>query len=72
MSVFTGLGRQYTDAAAALNNPDGTPQLTSVDFTSHAYSSTATQKTYRVMVSSAGSVKLCDPSLPTGNARACS
>jgi len=72
MSTFTGLGRQYTDATAALNNPDGTPQLTSVDFTSLAYSSPATQKTYRVIISSAGSVKLCDPSLPAGNARACS
>lgn len=72
MSTFTGLGRQYTDAAAPLNNLDGTPQLTRVDFTSLAYSSPETTKTYSVIISSAGGVKLCDPSLPAGNARACS
>ena len=66
MSTFTSLGRLSTDAASALNNPDGTAQLTSVDF-----SSPATAKTYRVTISSAGSVKLCDPSLPAGNAKAC-
>ena len=67
MSTYTSLGRQYTDpATSALNNPDGTAQLTTVDF-----SSRGTTKTYRVIISAAGSVKLCDPSLPAGNARAC-
>jgi type IV fimbrial biogenesis protein FimT len=67
MSVFTGLGRQYTDANSALNNPDGTPQLTTLDFSSTG----GTSRTYRVVISSAGSVKLCDPTLPATNARAC-
>lgn len=66
LSTFTGLGRQYTDATSALNNPDGTAQVTTVDF-----SSAVTSRTYRVIISSAGSVRLCDPSLPSGNVKAC-
>lgn len=66
MSTFTGLGRQYTDAASALNNPDGTTEVTTINF-----SAAGTSKTYRVVISPAGSVRLCDPSLPAGNVKAC-
>lgn len=66
MSTFTGMGRQYTDAASALNNPDGTAEVTTINF-----SSAGTNKTYRVVIASSGSARLCDPSLPVGNAKAC-
>ena len=66
MTTFTGLGRQYTDANQAFKNPDATVEVTQVDF-----SATAASKTYRVLITSAGSIKLCLPSLPAGNAKAC-
>jgi prepilin-type N-terminal cleavage/methylation domain-containing protein len=65
-STFTGMGRQYTDAASATNSPDGTAEFTQVDF-----SATGTTKTYRVVITSTGSSKLCDPSLAAGNVKAC-
>lgn len=67
MTTFTGLGRQYTDPITlALNNPNGTAEVTTVDF-----SAAGTSKRYRVVISSAGSAKLCDPSLPASNVKAC-
>jgi type IV fimbrial biogenesis protein FimT len=66
MTTFTGLGRQYTNAASALNNPDDTAEVTTVNF-----SATSTSKTYRVIIGPGGSSRLCDPSLPAGNVKAC-
>jgi type IV fimbrial biogenesis protein FimT len=65
MTTFTSLGRQYADASG-LNNPDGTAELTSILF-----SSSATNQTYRVVITSTGNIKLCDPSLLAGNVKAC-
>ncbi len=66
MTTFTGLGRQYTNATAALQNPDGTDEVTTIDF-----SSALTSKAYRVVITPTGNSRMCDPSLPAGNAKAC-
>lgn len=66
MTTFTALGRQYTDASASLKNPDGTVEMTRIEF-----SATGGSKTYRVAISSSGKSSLCQPSLPAGNVKAC-
>jgi len=67
MITFTGTGRPYLDASLAWKNPDGTNEVTSIDF-----SSTSGSNAYRVMITSSGSIKLCNPNLAPGNVKACS
>ena len=67
MITFTQTGRPFLDSALAWKNPDGTNEVTSMDF-----SSTAGSNTYRILITSSGSIKLCNPSLPAGNVKACS
>jgi len=52
------------------DNADGSLPITSLDFTSQV--STSAPRPLRILVSTSGTIRLCDPSLPTGQARACS
>ncbi len=65
MTTFTGMGRQFTNLSA-LNNPDGTAEVTKIVF-----SSAETSKTYQVQITSAGNSKMCDPALPSSNVKGC-
>jgi len=67
MVTFTETGRPYLDASLALKNPDGTNEVSTINF-----SSAAGSNSYRVLITSAGSIKLCNPALPAGNVKACS
>lgn len=67
MITFTQTGRPFLDASLAWKNPDGTNEVTNIDF-----SSTAGSNTYRILITSSGSIKLCNPNLPAGNVKACS
>ena len=64
--TFTGLGRQYVDAAGAYNNPDDT-----AEFCGLAISAPTTQKAYNVVIQPIGYIKMCNPSLAAGTVGAC-
>jgi type IV fimbrial biogenesis protein FimT len=61
--TFNGLGQRVT-------NTDGSASLTQVDVASSA-SSAADIRPLRVVVSAAGSAKMCDPSLAATDPRSC-
>jgi len=61
--TFDAMGGPTGNADASLN-------ITSLDFTSQV--STDAPRPLRIVVTTSGTIRLCDPSLPTGNPRGCS
>jgi len=61
--TFNGLGQRVT-------NTDSSASITQVDVTSSA-STSAEMRPLRIVVGAAGSPKMCDPGLTTGDPRAC-
>lgn len=66
MITFTETGRPFLDATLAWKNPDGTDEMTRVDF-----SSTASGNNYRINITSGGGIKLCMPNVAADNPKAC-
>lgn len=71
--AFTGGATQATfnGVGALTNNTDGSISLTQVDVTSTLSSVSEGARPLRVVVSLAGSVRMCDPNVAASDPRAC-
>lgn len=58
----------YNNLGQVIVNPDATPTLRQVTFNATAGGG---NQTLRVTIGAGGNARVCDPSLPTSNARAC-
>jgi type IV fimbrial biogenesis protein FimT len=56
----------FNNLGQIIANPDSTPTLTQIDFTA-----TQGNQNLRVTVGAGGNARVCDPSLPSTNVRAC-
>ena len=71
-STFTGMGRQYADpTTSTFVNPAVGVYASSSQLRTVNFRAAATPKTYQVVITSSGSIKLCDPSAAVGDAKAC-